>query len=139
VPETLKLDYDLLFLRATSISRFWIEVIVNDSSERPRSFPRTAWVAREAVTFRPWTEFLLEVFSIEPRDPSTNPLRSGPGEEFPVIAPGAESGESGFRVLAVEGSWARVEAEDANETAQLRGWIRWRDGDRLIVFYYLLS
>lgn len=136
IPETLKLDYDLLLLRATTVSRFWVEVVVNDSPERPRSFPRTAWLEREAVTFKPWSEFLLEVYGVEPLDAETNPLRSGPGEEFPDV--GTSAGIT-FRVLAIRGSWAQVEGEDGNESSQPRGWIRWRQDDHLLVNYYLLS
>lgn len=136
VPETLKLDYDLLYLRAVSISRYWIEVVVNDAPERPRSFPRTVWVARDAVQFRTWTEFLLEVFCVETLEPSTNPVRSGPGEAFPQVG---SSENLNLHVVAIQGSWARVEDVDGTEASTLRGWIRWRDGDRLIVTYSLLS
>ena len=136
-PEWSKLDYDILLLRAVSLSRSWIEVVVNDHPQRPRTFPRTAWIPRESVQFDTWPEFLLEVFSVEPLDPATNPVRSGPGEAFPEVA---SSADLTLRVLAVSGSWARVtvvfdyEASDA-----VTGWIRWRDRDRLVVDYSLLS
>lgn len=135
-PETVKLDYDLLLFRALSVTRDWVEVIVNESLERPRSFPRTAWVTRESLQFIPWAEFLLDVYSVEPRDPATNPLRSGPDASFPEVA--ASDGRD-FHVIAVQGSWILVEDTDAHETAALRGWLRWREGDTLVVLYWLLS
>ena len=118
------------------MSRHWVEVVVNESPQRPRSFPATAWLNREAVSFRPWTEFLLDVYGVEATDPAANPLRSGPGDEFPRI--GSSDGLS-LRVVAVQGSWLRVEDADADETDLPSGWIRWRDGDRLTIKYFLLS
>jgi hypothetical protein len=138
-PETVKLDYDLLLFRALSVTRDWVEVVVNESPERPRSFPRTAWVARESVAFVPWTEFLLQVYSVEPRDPATNPLRSGPGASFPEVA--TSEGRS-FHVIAAQGSWILVESVEEGEDESRggpHGWLRWRDGDTLTVIYWLLS
>ncbi|MEZ4651640.1 MAG: hypothetical protein R3E97_23130 [Candidatus Eisenbacteria bacterium] len=130
VPEWSKLDYDILLLRAQSLSQRWIEVVVNDHPDRPRAFPRTAWIAREGAQFETWPEFLLGVFSVEPLDPDANPLRSGPGESFPEVAPSADLT---LRVVAVQGSWAKVAAEFEDEAGAppAHGPIRWRSGDRL--------
>jgi len=93
-------------------------------------------MSREAVQFQTWTEFLLEVYSVETLDPNSNPLRSGPGEEFPQTG-STESLE--LRVLAIQGSWAKVEGVDANEASLPTGWIRWRDDGQLLIDYSLLS
>jgi len=135
-PEGMKLDYDLLYLRAVQLTRYWVQVVVNATSERPRSFPRTAWVARDAVSFRTWPEFLLDVYSVEVVDPADNPLREGPGEGFATLG---SLGGIPLHVEAIQGSWAKVSRADGNESDPRRGWIRWTDGDVLLVTYDLLS
>lgn len=135
-PEGLKLDYDLLWLRARTLTRFWIEVEVNTLDPRPRFVPETAWVAREAVSFRPWSEFLLEVFSVETTGPADNPLRSGPAAEAEVVG---DSSGLPLRPLALSGDWLRVEAVEGGETDRPRGWIRWRGDGVLLVSFSLLS
>lgn len=135
-PEGLKLDYDLLWLRAETVTRDWIEVVVNSADPRPRFAPRTLWVAREAVHFEPWSTFLLTVFSVETLDPDTNPLRSSPSAD----APAEESTATlPLRPLAIRGDWMRVEGADARELGLPRGWIRWWGDGRLLVSFSLLS
>jgi hypothetical protein len=135
-PETLKLDYDLLVLRAETLTRSWIEVVVNELDPRPRFIPRTVWVEREAVEFRPWSEFLLDVYSVEPLETSPNPLRSGPGDSFPIVAPTAGAQ---WHPIAVRGDWLQVDAVEAPEPGGPRGWIRWRRDERLLLRFSLLS
>ncbi|MEQ9570257.1 MAG: hypothetical protein RLN75_08725 [Longimicrobiales bacterium] len=135
-PEGMKLDYDLLWLRAETLTRNFIEVVVNGTEPRPRFTPRTAWVDRHAVRFRPWAEFLLDVYSVETLEPAGNPLRSAPAPDAPERGPSADLP---LRPLAIRGEWMRVEGADAREAGLPTGWIRWwRDG-RLLVSFSLLS
>ena len=132
-PDDFKLDYDLLYLRAVSLRRDWIEVVVHTTDVRWP--PQTRWIAREAVTFRSWPEFLLEVFSVESLAPTNHPLRIAPQDEAdPVV-----SDQDDYRVLGVEGEWLLVEGADAREVGTPRGWLRWRADDRLLIRYNLLS
>ena len=135
-PEGLKLDYDLLWLRARTLTRSWIEVEVNAIDPRPRFVPETAWVARESVTFRPWTEFLLDVFSVETLDPDENPIRGAPRPDAEAV--GDSSGRP-LRPLAIRGDWIRVEAVEGTEADRAEGWIRWRGDGRLLVSFSMLS
>lgn len=135
-PEGMKLDYDLLWLRAETLTRNFIEVVVNAGEPRPRFTPRTAWVDRHAVHFRPWAEFLLDVYSVETLEPADNPLRSAPAMDAPERGPTIDLP---LRPLAIQGEWMRVEGADAREVGLPTGWIRWwRDG-RLLVSFSLLS
>ncbi len=134
--EVMKLDYDFLYLRAVTVWQHWVEVIVNASEPLPRAYPRTMWVSREAVQFKLWPEFFLDVYSVEPIDATVNPLRSGPGEETANM--GSREGQD-YHVLAVQDSWMLVESTDSRESGMPRGWIRWSDGERLLVRFNLLS
>lgn len=135
-PEGVKLDYDLLWLKAETLTRDYIEVEVNSLEPRPRFTPRTAWIAREAVRFRPWAELLLDVHSVEILDPVAHPLRSNPSAEA-----SAEGDAAGIplRPLAIQGEWMQVEEAEGRESGLLRGWIRWWQDGRLLVSFSFLS
>lgn len=135
-PEGLKLDYDLLWMTAETLTRHWVEVVVNTMEPLPRMTPRTAWVSRADAQFRTWSEFLLEVYSVETIDPESNPLRDSPDG----AAPGTGSTDNlPLRPLAIQGDWMRVEGADAQEVGLPTGWIRWRADGRLLVRFSLLS
>jgi hypothetical protein len=131
VPEFLKLDYDIFQLRAITISKNWIEVIVN------RQTGKTAWVDRNAVTYLSWPEFFLEVFSVELISIINNPLRVKPLENASIVT---NPGKNSLRPIAVKGEWMKVATmpDDPNAAPKL-GWIRWRKGSQVLISWSLLS
>ncbi len=134
--DIVSLNNDQLFFRVVSESQNWVEVIVNGSDPLPRTFSRTMWMNREAVQLVPWPEFFLDVHSVEPINATTNPLRSGPGDETADL--GSSEGQI-YRVVSVRSNWMLVESTDFRESGTPRGWIRWNDGVRLLVRFNLLS
>lgn len=132
-PDDFRLDYDLLYLHALTLRPSWVEVVVH-TQEGTRQ-PRTVWLDRDAVTFRAWPEFLLEVYSVEPIDPASNPLRSSPQDGADVTP----SNVADYRVLAVRGPWLFVEGADGREVGNPTGWLRWSRDGRLLIRYNLLS
>lgn len=130
-PEFLKLDYDIFQLRAITISRNWIEVIVN------RQTGKTAWVDRNAVTYESWPEFFLEVFSVELISSIKNPLRIKPMENASIVA---DAGKNSLRPVAIRGEWMKVAIEtDSPEAKPRLGWIRWKKGNQVLITWSLLS
>jgi hypothetical protein len=129
VPEAMKLEYGLLHLRARTLTRHWIEVVVNERTGTTR------WVDRSAVTFEPWPVFLLGVVTVEVTDPQANPIRSGPDEAAPIRARTSAL----LRPLAVQGDWLQVGPSPLASAQVPVGWIRWRDEKRLLITYSLLS
>lgn len=129
VPETLKLDYDLLLFRAHTVRRDFVEVVVNGLDGR------TAWVARDRIRFRPWSEFLLEVYAVEALDGVSNPVRLKPLDHAAVLAEAVLP----LRPLAMRGDWLQVTTDGLADRIAPTGWIRWRDGERLLVTWALLS
>jgi len=129
VPELLKLDYDMLVMRAQALTRQWVQVVVD------RASGETRWVDRSAVSFSGWPEFLLDVVAVESLDPTTNPVRSSPD----TTAAALSVGRTTVRPLAVRGSWLQVAVEDDAVRTRSVGWIRWRDGDTLLVAWSPLS
>jgi hypothetical protein len=130
VPEVMKLDYDLLFLRAVTLSQNWLEVIVNQQTGETR------WVDRHAVDFIHWPDFLLEVFAVEIADPESNPLRIKPLSHASIVP---VSAGAVLHPIAIQGDWMKVVVGEIPDSNSPTGWIRWRDGDRLLITYSLLS
>jgi hypothetical protein len=106
-----------------------VEVVVN------RETGQTRWVDRQAVEFFEWPDFLLKAVAVEALDPEANPIRSGPDESTPILS----SAPADLRPVAVRGSWLQVSTAGLADRIVPTGWIRWRDGDRLLVSYSLLS
>lgn len=129
-PEVTKLDYNLLYLRAKTVSRNWLEVVVN------RQSGQTAWVDRQAVECVLWPDFLLSVYAVELLDPTNNPMRIKP---LLHASPVALPERAQLKPLAMQGDWLRVEILDDAGQARVTGWIRWRDAQGLLIRYSLLS
>ena len=129
VPEVLKLDYDMLYFRATTVSRNWIEIVVNQRTGQ------TAWVDRHSVDLIYWPEFLSQVYAVEVVDQESNPLRIKPLGHASVVTRTTEP----LRPLAVNGHWILVETIETPPRDTKSGWIRWRDGDTLLITYSILS
>ena len=130
VPEAMKLDYDILQLRATTIARTWIEVIVNTQTGKK------AWVKRDAVEYVGWPDFLLSVYSVELIAPANNPLRIKPLDHAAqVVNPGRNS----LTVHAISADWMKVSIEGSPGSIPKLGWIRWKKGDQMLITWSLLS
>lgn len=129
-PELVKLDYDLLHLRAISIGRNWIEVVANNKTGK------TVWVDRHAVQFIPWSGFMLEVFSVELLPGIKNPMRAGPAERSAIVS---EPRENSLHPHIIKGDWMKVSLPGAPGTVPRLGWIRWKRNGRLLVSYSVLS
>lgn len=131
LPEIAKLDYDILQLRATTISRNWIEVIININTGKK------AWVKRDSVDYFAWPDFLLSVFSVERTNPSQNPLRLKPVDNAAVVL---NAGGSSLNPQAIRGDWMLVTIIDENTGNLTRtGWIKWKKGNQFLIKWSLLS
>ena len=131
VPELLKLDYDLFYLRAVTIARNWIEVIVNKKTGQ------TAWVERQAVDFSGWPEFFLEVYSIELLPNLKNLIRIKPQDNASVVS---DPGRNSLKPIAVQGEWMKVATLEEKPVVKPRlGWIRWKKGNQMLITWSPLS
>ena len=129
-PEVMKMDYGLLLLRARTLKKNWIEVVVNQQTGLTR------WVDRQAVEFIDWPTFLLNVVAVEVTDAVANPIRVKPLDHAGILA---EAPDIPLPPLAIRGSWMQVSTADVADRMPPSGWIRWRDDDRLLIRYSLLS
>lgn len=129
VPDHLKMDYEIFFLRVVTITPMWLEVIGNSRTGE------TWWVSREAVRFIAWPEFLLTINSVEAFDSEANPVRARPLDDSPILS----TAPAALPPLAVQGDWMKVATHELADRMPPDGWIRWRRGDRLLITYNPLS
>lgn len=128
-PAHLKLDHDLVLMKVITLSRAWMEVEVNGTDGTTR------WVDRGEVDFVTWPVFIYTVNTVEIIDPEMNPIRIKPMDHASVLADGARSL---LVPIAVQGDWLMVSTNGLADRIAPTGWIRWRDGERLLVRYNLL-
>lgn len=129
-PEHLKLDYDILYLKAISLSREWVEVEVNRESNL------TAWILSADSKLLFWNEFLLQVHSVKPKDPVRNFLRIKPLKN---ASPVQALNYSILVPVMIRESWLKVDLLDENYKKVGSGWLLWKADGKLQVNYYLLS
>lgn len=137
-PETLWLDYSLFAFRVVAATDDAYEVVVDGETGR------TLWIRRQpAVEYKPWARYLVEnVTGLSRLSPASNPLRAFPDAAAPVV-PYSGSEAKGWDCLAVaevRGEWARVRLSDLcafGGAEPVDGWVRWRDGDDLLIGYGL--
>ena len=99
MPVHMKLDYDLLLLRAITVSQNWIEVEVNTMDGR------TAWLHNLDLQFLNWEEFILGAVAVEVLNAGKNPIRMEPRTEASVLA---DVPNRNLRPVAIQGDWLLV-------------------------------
>lgn len=129
VPDHLKLDYDMLYFRVKSLSHDFIEVVVNTTTNQ------TAFVDRYAGKLHYWPEFLLGVHSVEFIDVTTQKVQVRPFEASSIVS----TAFSFMKPSKIEHNWMYVELIDNNFDVVGKGWIQWKNENKLLIRYSLLS
>ena len=129
VPDHLKLDYDLLYFRVKSVTRNFVEVVVNTTTGR------TAFVPKSNGRMLEWPEFLLSVHSVEFQNPQGHKVYVKPLDHASTM----NTQYSFMRPLRITQDWMQVEMMDQGYNATGQGWIRWHKDGKLLVAYSLLS
>ncbi len=123
LPEVLDIARGHIALRVRTLATGWVEVATN------RSDGRTAWLRRDRVEVVGWPDVLLQ--SLLTVDPERTPLRSRPSSDAPLLA--TPLADVRLRPLAVRGNWVRVSTLGLAGPRPPAGWLRWTDGERLLV------
>lgn len=128
-PAHLKMDYELLFIRALSINREFVEVMVNEFNGQ------TAYMDRTKTELRYWPDFLLSINSVEPLSPEDNPVRVKPLSHAGLVS----TSYSFLKPVRIAEQWIQVELLDDNFESHGTGWIKWQEDGKLLISYSLLS
>lgn len=129
LPAHYKLDYDIFYLKLISVGKDFVEVSVNDQTQK------ISFLDRYAGEILYWPEFLLRVHSVELLPESDQKIR---------IKPLNYAGEVNVKYdflkpVLVQDEWMMVELYDENYTFLGKGWIQWKDDNKLLIAYSLLS
>jgi hypothetical protein len=134
-PEVLWLDYHYFILRCKSQTKDAFEVIINNETGETLWLKKSKW-----TTFKTWENYLKGMFMIK-RVPTSisNDIRRKPEDN---AEENIFTGEECFQVKSMKGNWIEIfTGESCEEDGSILdyGWIKWRDGNNLLIEYFLTS
>jgi len=135
-PEVLWLDYSEFNFRCKSKNGEWLELIVNNDSGL------TYWIKENKTTiYLTWEEYLKQMFSVDRLPDSEQKIRKQPSDKADEIK---YEGRDCFQVKSLKGDWIEISTTDycdegKNKDKIKSGWIKWRDGDKLLIDYHTTS
>ncbi|HMQ67812.1 MAG TPA: hypothetical protein PKA90_02710 [Ignavibacteria bacterium] len=129
LPEHYKLDYDIFYLKLISVGKDFVEVSVNDRIQK------MSFLDRYAGEILYWPEFLLSVNSVELLPDTDQKIRIKPLD----YAGEVNIKHDFLKPVLIQDEWMSVELYDENYTLLGKGWIQWKDDNKLLISYSLLS
>ena len=135
-PEVLWLDYSRFIFRCKSTTMDWLEVIVNNEDGK------SLWIKKnERTRFLSWEEYLKNMFAIDRRWDKPQKIRKSPTETAVEIN---YEGRDCFQVRSLRGEWIEIFTADHCDEAKTvikikSGWVKWRQGNELLINYYPTS
>ncbi len=129
VPEHLKLDYDILYFKAISVTDDFIEIEVNKLNNQ------TAFVSKYSGVLKYWPEFLLSINSVELLDPTTQAIYVKPLDHAGTL----NHSYSFMRPLKIKQDWMYVLLLHNDLKPVGKGWIKWHEDGKLLITYSLFS
>lgn len=137
-PLHLHLDYYIFFLQCTSETENWYQVIVNEKTDLKY------WIKKSTkLDYITWSSFISNVVSVKPKDGATNPIVKSPDSKAEKCK---EQLLDCLTPVEANGEWLKVKIEPAicDKTLEMEGqkfidgFIRWKQGNKLLIDYWLL-
>jgi hypothetical protein len=137
-PECLWLDYSSFIFRCKSQTDDWYELIVNNENGQ------TLWLKKSALTkFSGWEEFLKGMFGVSRLPDKKQVIRTSPDDKSEEIN---YTGKDCFQVKSMKGEWIEIFTADYcddsytdSKTKIKSGWIKWKQGNSLLIEYFITS
>jgi hypothetical protein len=137
-PEILWLDYSQFVFRCIIVQENWLKVIVNNENGQ------TLWLKKDDLkTFRNWEDYLKEMFGVARLPDQRQKVRTLPNDNSEEIN---YEGQDCFQVKSMKGDWIEIFSADYcdesytdSKTKIKSGWIKWRQGNRLLIEYFTTS
>jgi hypothetical protein len=128
-------DYFLLALKCVRREVGRYQVIVNEET----GLRKYAKAGDPSLRFERWEDHMLTLFSVG-FDRKVNPVRETPHGRVKTVV----QREVSFQPVAVRGEWLRVKWEASRRASKegLRyasGWVRWKQGQRLLIELFYIS
>jgi len=137
-PEILWLDYSQFVFRCLTAKDNWLEVMVNNETEE------TLWLKKsDLTTFSDWENYLKEMLEVARLPDQQQKIRSLPTDNSEEII---YHGQDCFQVKSMKGDWIEIftadycdESYTESKTKIKSGWIKWRQGNKLLIEYFTTS
>lgn len=137
-PEILWLDYSQFVFRCLTVKDNWLKVMVNNETEE------TLWLKKsDATTFSDWENYLKEMFGVARLPDQQQQIKSLPTDNSEEII---NQGQDCFQVKSMKGDWIEIftadycdESYTESKTKIKSGWIKWRQGNKLLIEYFTTS
>jgi hypothetical protein len=137
-PECHWLDYSSFIFRCKSETNNWYELIVNNESGQ------TLWLKKSAlINFYNWETFLKGMFGVSRFPDQKQIIRTLPNDKSEEIN---YTGKACFQVKSMKGDWVEIFTADYcddsytdSKTKIKSGWIKWRQGNKLLIEYFITS
>ena len=132
-PEIIWLDYSQFNFRCKSTTTDWLELIVNNEPGL------TLWIKRtKATTYLTWEQYLKDASQVDRLKETKQKIRKRPNDNADEIK---YERQDCFQVKSMQGDWIEIftpdTCDEVDEKSKVKsGWIKWRDGDRLLIEYY---
>jgi hypothetical protein len=137
-PEVLWLDYSSFVFRCLEIKDDWLKVMVNNENGE------TLWLKKSELTIiQDWENYLKEMFGVERLPDQQQKIRSLPNDTSKETI---YQGKDCFQVTSMKGDWIEIftadycdESYTDSKTRIKSGWIKWRQGNKLLIDYFTTS
>ena len=137
-PEVLWLDYSQFVFRCLTVNANWLKVMVNNTTAE------TLWLKKsDLTTFNDWEGFLKEMFGVARLLDQQQKIRVSPSDNSDEII---YQGQDCFQVKSMKGDWIEIftadycdESYTDGKTKIKSGWIKWRQGNKLLIEYFTTS
>lgn len=138
MPEVLWLDYSSLIFRCLTVKGNWLKVIVNNQTEE------ILWLKKsDFTTFQDWETYLKGMFGVARLPNEQQIIRSLPSANSEEIK---YQGQDCFQVKSLKEDWIEIYTADYcdesytdSNTKIKSGWIKWRQGHKLLIEYFMTS
>lgn len=129
--------FDEFFFRLVAESPNWYEVEINEKTQKTKYIARNDHFFAK-TTYEYWVRPGSRTVpgSYIRVDNKSVPLLNGINGE--KIDDYIEGKNNTYHVVEIKGDWIQVRQNDGNksETERIRGWVRWRDGRKILVGCY---
>ncbi len=128
-PEHLKLDYELMAFKVLGLGNDFLKVEVNKVTGQ------IAYLDKTKGTYKTWPEFLRTKASLEPIEKENQTVHIKPLKHASKV----QVDFKWMQPLLIERTWMYVKLLDEHHKEQGRGWVQWRNDERLLVRYSLFG
>jgi hypothetical protein len=137
-PIHLHLDYGIFDFQCSEIQKEGYQIVINEETNLKY------WIKKaKSLSYISWADFIVNTVAVIPHDSILNPVLSAPdpdGERVEKISLEC------LTPVEIVKDWLRVKVEpilceqysDMKEEDVPVGYIRWKAGNQLLIYYYLI-